>query len=169
MNTRIIVTGGTLDKIHDPIAESLTFADKSHVPRILLEVRAENVTVEQLMMVDSLDMTKTHQRQILDAIINSPENRIVITHGTSRMAKTAEFLTEAVNMFPDKVVVITGALRPFSFFPSESSFNLGGAILASRVLPQGVYVVMNGRLFTADGKIEKDRYTGIFNGKEYVI
>ena len=167
MSIRIVVTGGTLDKVHDPISESLTFADCSHVPDMLTDCRADDIVVEKLMMIDSLEMTEVNQQGVAEAIKRAAEKRIVITHGTSRMAETAEFLSKIADDFADKVIVITGAMKPYSFFPSEPSFNLGGAVVAARTVPAGIYIVMNGRLFTS-GNVKKNIQTGVFGGKEYV-
>jgi L-asparaginase len=165
MNIRILVTGGTLDKIHDTISESLTFADHSHVPEMVSVCRMDNIVVEQLMLIDSLDMTEAYQQEVADAVTRAPEKRIVITHGTSRMASTAEFLSTLTCHFSDKVIVITGAMKPYSFSPAEPSFNLGGAVIAARTAPAGVYIVMNGQLFSSDN-VEKNTQTGVFGGKE---
>ena len=165
MSIRIIVTGGTLDKIHDPISESLTFSDHSHVPEMVAGCRADDIVVEELMLIDSLDMTEAYQQQVAAAVRKAAEKKIVITHGTSRMADTAEFLSSMADDFPDKVIVITGAMKPYSFFPSEPSFNLGGAVIAVRTASIGVYVVMNGHIFSSDD-VKKNTKTGMFGRKD---
>ena len=54
---RIFVTGGTFDKTYDEIRGRLSFGD-THVPEMLRLGRSRvEVTIETLMMVDSLDMT----------------------------------------------------------------------------------------------------------------
>jgi L-asparaginase len=40
-------------------------------------------------------------------------------------------------------------------------FNLGGALTVVQVLPEGVYVTMNGRVFSWDN-VRKDRASGVF-------
>ena len=62
------------------------------------------------------------------------------------MGETARSLD---GRFPDKTVVLTGAMRPFSLFASVGEFNLGGAVVAAQILDRGVWGVMNGRAFTA--------------------
>ena len=49
-----------------------------------------------------------------------------------------------------KTVVFTAALRPERFVGSDAAFNVGGAVVASTLLPPGVYVSMQGRVFAAD-------------------
>ena len=62
---------------------------------------------------------------------------------------------------PDKTIVLTGAMIPIAFGSSDGLFNLGGAITAVQVLPPGVYVTMNGRVFHWD-EVRKNRSTGVF-------
>lgn len=156
---RIIGTGGTIDKIHDPIKEQLVFQKNSHLENMLREANIDDIAVQILMMIDSLEMTDDHRLQILQAVQNAPEEKIIITHGTSTMDKTALFLSEHLN--GQKTVVITGALRPYSLMKSDSEFNLGGAIVAAKTLENGVYVVMSGNVFRA-GEFKKNTETAKF-------
>lgn len=145
---RILTTGGTLDKVHDWQAENITFAGagKSQVPEVLEHGRCYFPTVEQLFQIDSLEMTDTYRALLAERVAAAKEEAIVITHGTSTLAATAQFLEGRCDA---KTVVLTGAMRPYSLFVSDASFNLGGAILAAQTLPPGVYGVMNGRVFAA--------------------
>lgn len=154
----IIATGGTIDKVHDPISESLAFADTSYIPQILEECRTQDAAHQILMFKDSRDITDVDREIILSAIQARAEKSIVITHGTSTMSATAEYLRSRIQ---GKTIVLTGAMRPFSFFQSDAGYNLGGAIIAARSLPEGVYIVMNGRVFKA-GEAAKDEQKGIF-------
>lgn len=154
----ILATGGTIDKVHDPIAETLTFGKISYIPQILEECRTADITHLVLMFKDSRDMTDADREVILSAIQARPEKSIVVTHGTSTMPLTAEYLKDHAK---DKTIVLTGAMRPFSFFQSDAGYNLGGAIIAARALPPGVYIVMNGQIFNA-GQVAKDEQKGIF-------
>ena len=96
----ILVTGGTLDKIYDPIEEDLRFeSGRSHVSTILEIGRAKDVTVRILMLIDSFDMTNAAREQIAEAIARSSFVRIIVTHGTSTMVETAQYLGE---LFPSR-------------------------------------------------------------------
>lgn len=145
---RIIVTGGTLDKVHDPMSEGLAFdpAGETHLQEILRQARCYFPSTELLMLKDSLDFGDADRRILTDRILAAPEKAIVVTHGTSTMRETARFLEQGVG---DKVVVLTGAMRPFSLGASDTSFNLGSAISAAQLLDPGVWGVMNGRIFEA--------------------
>lgn len=50
---------------------------------------------------------------------------------------------------------------PYAFGSSDGLFNFGAALTVSQTLSDGIYIVMNGRIFHWD-KVEKNRHTGIF-------
>lgn len=154
----IIGTGGTIDKDHDPITEKLVFSESSHIPTMLSEFRVPEIPHSILMLKDSLEMTDADREIIRDAILKRSEKCIVITHGTSTMSETAVYLKKYIQ---DKVIVLTGAMRPFSLFQSDAGFNLGAAIVSARLLSNGVYIAMNGQVFKA-GEVQKDTDKGIF-------
>jgi L-asparaginase len=155
---RILVTGGTFDKEYDERNGKLYFKD-SHIREMLTLGRSKlNVEIRTLMMIDSLDMTAADRDLIAHACLTSPEDRIVITHGTDTMADTARVLAAVVH---DKIIVLTGAMIPYKFGSSDGLFNLGSALAFAQSLTQGVYVVMNGRCFGA-GRVRKNRDTGVF-------
>jgi L-asparaginase len=157
---RIIVTGGTIDKVHDTRSEGLSFSPDgaTHIPEMLRIGRCHFPVVELLMLKDSLYFDDGDREAIAAAVKNAPESLIVITHGTGTMGETARFLTGRVE---DKTVVMTGAMRPFSLYASDGEFNLGGAVVASQLLSPGVWGVMNGRVFAAaslDKNVEQGRF-----------
>ncbi len=155
----VLITGGTLDKVHDTATESLVLDGQTLVPEIFAQGRAKISRFETLMQIDSLDMTETHRARILKAVNAAPENRLVITHGTGTMELTAKALDGHIGT---KTVVLTGAMRPWSLGRSDGNFNLGGAVIAARLLPAGVYGVMNGRIFNAQD-LHKNTSTGRFD------
>jgi L-asparaginase len=155
---RLFVTGGTFDKEYDEIHGSLEFRD-THLPDMLEMGRSRlDVRVRTLMMVDSLEMSDADRGLIASNCRDAPEPFIVITHGTDTMVETARVLAEQV---PDKTIVLTGAMIPIAFGSSDGLFNLGGALTVVQVLPPGVYVTMNGRVFSWN-EVRKNRATGVF-------
>lgn len=155
---RIFVTGGTFDKEYDELSGRLYFKD-THLPEMLRLARCKvPVAVESLMMIDSLDMTEADRARIVEACRACPETRLLITHGTDTMAETARALLAART---GKTIVLTGAMVPYAFGSSDGLFNLGSALSFAQVLPAGVHVAMNGRVFPAD-RVRKNRSTGIF-------
>jgi L-asparaginase len=155
---RVLVTGGTFDKEYDELSGRLFFRD-THVPEMLRRGRCRlDVAVQALMMIDSLDMTDADRRLVLESCRSCPEARIVITHGTDTMAETARALHGAAIA---KTIVLTGAMIPYAFGSSDGLFNLGSALSFAQVLPAGVYVAMNGRVYPGD-RVRKNRESGIF-------
>lgn len=155
---RLIITGGTFDKHYDEIQGKLTFKD-THLPEILERVRCTvEVRMELNQLIDSLEMRQANRLQILEACRRTAERRIVITHGTDTMTDTARVLGEASL---DKVIVLTGAMIPYTFKNSDAVFNLGSSIVAVQLLSSGVYIAMNGKIFSWDN-VAKDRGKGVF-------
>lgn len=157
----ILTTGGTIEKVHDWQSEGLGFemGGKAQIADLLHNARCYHASLRELMMKDSLDFTDADRQAILDAILAARQDAIVVSQGTGTMELTAQFLDGQVG---DKVVVLTGAMRPHSFGRSDASFNMGGAIVAAQVLQPGVYGVMNGRVF-AGQSITKNTDLGRFD------
>ncbi len=159
---RVIATGGTFDKHYDPIAGTLGFGT-SHLPHAIERARILPPPVlQQLPFLDSLDMQASDRERILHACEASPETRIVIIHGTDTMAETAAVLGPTC---PGKTVVLTGSMIPYEIAGSDAIYNFGFACGAAHCLPAGVYVAMNGVVFSWD-KVCKDRTLGIFSKTE---
>lgn len=157
----ILTTGGTFDKEYNYISGALTFVD-THIPDMLKRARSGlDVRVEKLMMVDSLDMTTHHRELIAAKCQQSSADQIVITHGTDTMVETATYLAQ--NLSPiTRTIVLTGAMVPYSLgVSSDGFFNIGSALSFVQVLPPGVYVAMNGRIFNWDN-VQKNYNTGFF-------
>jgi L-asparaginase len=110
------------------------------------------------MMVDSLEMTDADRSLIVDQCSRTKEEKIVITHGTDTMDVTARALGSAIT---GKTIVLTGAMVPYKFGSSDGLFNLGSALAFVQVLPHGVYIAMNGRVFEW-GNVKKNKKTGVF-------
>ena len=158
MTIKIFVTGGTFDKEHDPISEKFVF-NESHVPDLLKRSRSLlDTKIRTIMLIDSLEITESDQEIILKACMDAKEEKIVITHGTSNMEKTARFLGEKIK---NKTIVLTGAMIPYAFHNSDALFNMGTALAFVQTLPHGVYVIMNGRYFKWDN-VRKNTITGEF-------
>ena len=159
---RIFITGGTFDKAYDELTGDLYFED-SHLPEMLKLGRCKlDLAIRTLMMIDSLQMTDDDRQIVLDQCCNVPENRILITHGTDTMVRTAEVLAHGIaDKTPAKTIVLTGAMIPYKFGSSDGLFNLGSALAFAQTLPPGVYVAMNGRHF-AWNRVRKNRKTGVF-------
>jgi len=153
----IITTGGTIDKIY--------FDDQSDYqvgePQIAQTLRSFHVGFEfevtALMRKDSLHMTDEDRQLIRDTVQASDARHLLITHGTDTMPETAL----ALQGIPGKTIVLTGALTPARFRDSDAVFNIGCAVGAAQALPEGTWIVMNGKVF-APGKVRKNRVENRF-------
>lgn len=152
MSIAILTTGGTIDKDYfDALSEyQIT---ESAIGELL---HTFNVNVDYqvipVMKKDSLDMTHEDRLKLKDIISQLEQSQILITHGTDTMADTASVLAEIKN----KTIVLTGAMKPARFKDTDAVFNIGFALGALRVLPQGAYIAMNGEVFES-GTVVKNR------------
>lgn len=158
MAIMIFVTGGTFDKEYDELNGKLYFKD-THLPEMFKLGRCSlDIRIRTLMMIDSLEMTDEDREAIIRQCRRCEEARILITHGTDTMVKTAKALEKEKIT---KTIVLTGAMIPYKFGSSDGFFNLGSALAFAQTLPHGVYIAMNGKYFTA-GKVAKNLRTGYF-------
>ena len=159
MRIRILVTGGTFDKQYDELTGRLYFLE-THVPEMLRLGRARlDLSIETVMMIDSLDMDTAGRARVVERCRASAEQSIVVTHGTDTMVETAHAIADAG--LDGKTIVLTGAMVPYAFGSSDGLFNLGSALSFAQVLPPGVYIAMNGQHFAWDA-CRKNRETGVF-------
>ncbi|MDG0969489.1 MAG: asparaginase domain-containing protein [Porticoccaceae bacterium] len=148
----IFTTGGTIDKVYfddasefqvgHPIIENLL-----HKMNVGFTFR-----VDQLMRVDSLNMTAKDREYIRQKVFGTNSPHILITHGTDGMVETASYLQG----MEGKTIVLTGALQPAAFSENDAVFNIGCAVGGIQTLREGVYIAMNGQIFDVD-KVQKNR------------
>lgn len=158
---QIFTTGGTIDKVY---FDSLSDYQVGHplVENVLRQAHvAFSFAVTSLMKKDSIDMEDADRGAVRAAVEQCAAHRVLITHGTDTMAETAR----ALNAIPAKTVVFTGSLTPARFQESDAFFNIGFAVAAARILPAGVYVAMQGRVFEAR-HVRKDRAHNRFEAVE---
>lgn len=158
MPIRILVTGGTFDKDYNELTGQLFFKE-THIAEMLRLGRSRvKVSIQTVMMVDSLEMSAADRALIVQNCVQANEKKIVITHGTDTMTDTAAAVAAAV---ADKTVVLTGAMIPYAFGSSDGLFNLGSALSFVQALPHGVYIAMNGKCFPWN-RARKNRERGEF-------
>jgi len=162
---RILVTGGTFDKEYDELTGRLFFQE-THLPEMLRRGRCRlDVTIETVMMIDSLDLDQAGRNRIVERARESDETAIVVTHGTDTMVQTGRVLAAAA--LDQKTIVLTGAMVPYAFGSSDGLFNLGSALSFVQVLPPGVYVAMNGQHFPWNA-VRKNTATGCFEAVDAI-
>ncbi len=151
--------GGTFEKVYFPEQGLLGF-DRSRISEWASACRiAQPWRAETIMLIDSLEMNQAHRNQLAEKIAATPEDRIVVIHGTDTMVESAK--TAMLRCRSTQVIVFTGAMVPASQENSDALFNLGMATATAQVLNPGVYIAMSGQVFSAD-KTRKNRERGIF-------
>lgn len=142
MTIKIFTTGGTIDKTY--FDQKSTYEVGEPQAHGVLE-RANvvvNYEVISIMQKDSLDMDDADRQLIKEAIESDSADRIIITHGTDTMIQTAHVLKDI-----PKTLILTGSMYPAQYRDSDAVFNLGCALIAAQLQSQGVFIVMNGRIF----------------------
>ena len=158
MKVRLLITGGTIDKVYNQSNGELEF-DKTHFTEMVKRSRVEvDLTLEEIMLLDSLDMVDKERDIIVNSCMSCEEDFILITHGTDTMCDTARLIGES-NI--DKTIVLFGAMVPYAVSNSDALFNFGCALGSLQLLESGVYVAMNGRVLPWDD-VEKNRALGVF-------
>ena len=160
MKLKILCTGGTFDKVYYDALSDYQIGD----PQVEWILNQANTTldyqIESILKKDSLDITDSDRQQILEKVQAEPSTHIVITHGTDTMVETAQVLNEIT----DKTIVLVGAMQPARFKDSDAIFNTGFAVAAATLLSPGIYIAMNGQIFSAD-EVRKNRDAGRFEAK----
>jgi L-asparaginase len=147
----ILTTGGTIDKVYFDAKSDFEIGD-TLLPELLAEANIHNgYSLRELVRKDSLEMTDEDREIIAGAISQTSAERILITHGTDTMAQTAQALKGVTG----KTIVLFGAMQPARMRRSDAIFNLGFAWAAVSLLPEGVYIAMNGEVFEA-GAVRKN-------------
>jgi len=149
---QIFTTGGTLDKIYFDALSEFQIGDPVVGPILEHMNVGFEFCVDELMRLDSLDMTDEHRQIIQQRVSDSDAEYILIMHGTDGMVETAGWLGEIAN----KKIIFTGAMQPAAFTDTDAVFNIGCAVGAIQVVEDGVYIVMNGQVFAAD-RVVKNR------------
>lgn len=143
MIIKIFTTGGTIDKTYFDQKDTYQVGK----PQVAGILERANVVVDfevtSLMQKDSLDIDDSDREVIREAILAEKSHHIIVTHGTDTMIATAELLQNIA----DKTIVLTGSMYPAQYRDSDAVFNLGCALTGAQILPPGVYIAMNGRIF----------------------
>ena len=148
MKIAFIQTGGTIDKDYPRVTKGYAFEiSEPAVKRILEKLNPSfEYDVISILKKDSLDITKNDREKIFETCKKIKSNKIIITHGTDTMLDTAKKLSS----IKEKTIIITGAMRPERFSNSDAPINIGVAIGAINVLLNGIYISMNGKIFSWD-------------------
>lgn len=159
----LILTGGTIDSHYDGAKDTVVTSKTSSLPEFLESLKLGRKTkITTVCMKDSRALSLTDRKKVLSTIERSPMKKVLVTHGTYTMPDTARYLNANLKR-KDQVIILTGSMIPLvGFSPSDAPFNLGFAIASLDTLPPGVYVSMNGKVFTPD-EVVKELNRGVFN------
>lgn len=164
-----VQTGGTIDKEYPQSTKGYAFEiagdcpaarrvlkDASHVP---LGFHAE---FHEVCRKDSTELTNQDRAMLVSTLVNDviQTNRIIVTHGSDTIIETADFLSRDERL-ANKVIVLTGSMRPQKFRDTDAAFNIGVAVGAVNILPPGVYVAMCGAVISHE-RCRRDMKTGAF-------
>lgn len=157
-----IMTGGTIDSYYNGTHDTVETLLHSSIPDYVKTLKLPSkIKFTEVCMKDSRDLNLNDLSYIVKAIKKSPYKKVIITHGTYTMPDTAKYLKANLKK-NDQTVVFTGSMIPLlGFAPSDASFNLGFAISQVNELPNGVYVCMNGAVFSPE-EVAKLLYEGRF-------
>lgn len=157
MTVVFLATGGTFDKVYYDALSDYTIGSPQ-VSSILEHAGVQLAyQIDAIIGKDSLDIDKADRETLRTRVANDTHQHFVIIHGTDTMVDSARTL----QTISDKTIVFTGAMRPARFKDSDAEFNTGFALAAVQLLPSGVYIAMNGKIFTPD-QVQKNRTTGRF-------
>ncbi len=156
----IINTGGTFNKRYNPLEGELLVPDDSlALEGVLKYFYNLNYKIVNIIHKDSLDMNDDDRKQIASLIKRSPQNKVLVVHGTDTMDKTAQFLEDKIK---DRCIVLTGAMVPFSIDFVEATANISTAIgYMLSCEKKEVYIAMHGLVDVYD-MVYKNRDIGVF-------
>jgi L-asparaginase len=162
MEILFINSGGTFNKRYNSISGELEVPSDSLALRRVLKSVGDNIEYRIVGAVykDSLDFEESDREEIRDIILESTERYIVVIHGTDTINITAKYLEKYVK---NKVVILTGAMRPVAIEGNDGAINLGVAIgFLNSGCKNGIYISMSG-LCLEHSEIYKSRDKGIFH------
>lgn len=148
MNIKILTTGGTIGGLEYENIDNLSEDKTVNISSFLKTVNPSfQYKIVDVFTKDSRHIYEEDRKLIAEHIIASPEEKILITHGTFTMEETAAYLGKRkIN----KTIVLVGSFTLGSERDTDAPFNLGYGIAALQFLTPGVYIAMNGKIFNWD-------------------
>ena len=162
MDVLFIQTGGTIDKDYPKNINGWGFeigqpASEKLLSSLRLSLNHRTITAFQK---DSTKIDHDDLENLRNICQKAKETKIIITHGTDTILKTAKYLST----IPKKTIVLTGAFLPYTFKNSDAEFNVGMAIAGVQTLSDGIYVSLNG-IIGKFNEIQRDETTGKYYKK----
>ncbi|HMY80651.1 MAG TPA: asparaginase domain-containing protein [Candidatus Absconditabacterales bacterium] len=159
MTIKFIITGGTIDDLEYEFEKDAPQKHKSLVPDLLRQSKITlKYSIDELLQKDSRHINNKDRELVYKRCLECSEDKIIITHGTMKMPATAKYLGQ--KNIP-KTIVLLGAMIPANKENSDALFNIGAALSSVQLLPHGVYITMNGKIFLWNN-VKKNLDKGIF-------
>ena len=160
MKITVLNTGGTFNKRYNPILGKLEVpSDNIALDKIVKSCFNVDFEIKNIVSKDSLDFTQEDREIILENILNSTSDKIIIIHGTDTVDLTAKFIEDKVK---EKKIVFTGAMVPMSIDEVEATMNFSQAIgFLNAPIQNGIYLSMHG-VVVEHSKLVKNRNVGQF-------
>ena len=164
MKITVLNTGGSFNKRYNPITGQLEVpSDNIALDKIIKSCFNVEFDIKNIVSKDSLDFTQEDRKTILENIINSENDKIIIIHGTDTVDLTAKFIEDKIeDKIENKKVVFTGAMVPMSIDQVEATMNFSLALgFLNAQINDGIYISMHG-VVVEYFKLLKDRSLGQF-------
>jgi L-asparaginase len=161
-----ILTGGTIDSFYNGKIDTVEPFKKSSIPRAIDNLNLHIKTkFTQVCMKDSRHLTEKDMNNVYNTIKKSKDKYFIVCHGTYCMPDTARYLAARLKKH-NKTIIFTGSMVPIGFPASDAMFNLGFSISEIFHLESGIYVSMNGKIFSPNEiakLIGKGQFISIYN------
>jgi len=155
MKILIITTGGTIEGLDYDTEQSKPQFVNTKIKEFIESANVSfDFVVDDAFNKDSRFITSEDRNVLLQKIESSDVKEVLITHGTITMVETARFLGE-LNI--DKTIVLVGSFISGNANNTDAPFNLGYAICALQTLGKGVYIAINGKIFTWNNVIKNTK------------
>ena len=160
MRITVLNTGGTFNKRYNPIKGQLEVpTDNIALDKIVKSCHNVEFDIKNIVSKDSLEFTQEDRETILENILNSKNDKIIIIHGTDTVDLTSKFIEDKI---AGKKIVFTGAMVPMSIDEVEATMNFSQAIgFLNAPIEDGIYLSMHGVVVLAS-KLVKNRELGQF-------
>lgn len=160
MKLTVINTGGTFNKVYNPISGELDVPTHNLALQKILDV-TYNLDIELITLLskDSLDITENDRQTLVQCIQNCTNENIVIIHGTDTMHLSAKCIAQHIS---NKKIILTGAMIPMSIDETEATMNFSLALgFLNAPIQNGIYIAMHGAVVSYKS-IAKNKEQGKF-------
>ena len=162
--------GGTIDSYYEATKDTAVPLEKSIIPKYMKSLGLyEKIVFSEICMKDSRALNESDRKKMLQEIESCKETNIIITHGTYTMPDSARYLKANLKA-KDKKIIFVGSMIPiYGFTESDGPFNLGFAMGKIETVRPGIYVGMNGKIFSPEEVVkllDQGRFGSIFGDKK---